>query len=237
VTDALPGTRGRKRVFLMRHGDVDYRAAEGRAILADQVPLTAEGERQAGIVGDVLRDIPFDIAAHTGLPRTVRTLDLILGERPVPRRPIPALREIRSGDFGLLSPERFEAEFVYGFENAGAPGARFAGGELFADFQARTVPAFEQFILEAGWHTALLVCHGGTNAVLLAWITGGGLAGLGPFDQDPCCLNVLDFDVVDGVIIRKLIRTVNATAYNLAKDGLYQSVIERMAAQLRGAGR
>jgi broad specificity phosphatase PhoE len=41
----------------MRHGDVDYRAAEGRAILADQVPLTAECERQAGIVGDVLRDI------------------------------------------------------------------------------------------------------------------------------------------------------------------------------------
>ncbi|MBL8534819.1 MAG: histidine phosphatase family protein [Betaproteobacteria bacterium] len=229
-SDALPGTRGRKRVYLMRHGEVNYRGTDGESILTDQVPLTEEGERQAGIAGEALARVDFDVAVHTGVPRTVATVERVLAGRAVRRREIAELREIRTGNLRLLSQERFEAEFVYGFENAAQPGARFAGGERFADFQSRVVPAFERFLLEPGWRTALAVCHGGTNAMLLAWITGGGLAGLGPFDQDACCINVLDFDVVDGTVVRKLIRTVNATPYNLTKDGVYLSVIERLVA-------
>ena len=32
-SDALPGTRGRKRVYLMRHGEVNYRGTDGESIL------------------------------------------------------------------------------------------------------------------------------------------------------------------------------------------------------------
>lgn len=229
MTDALEGTRGRRRVFLMRHGDVSYRRADGQTVLSNSVRLTEEGKRQARMMRDLLADVPLDLAVHTGAERTVQTLDLVLAGRHVPREVVPELREIMAGDLDSLSQERYEAEFVYGFENAAAPDARFAGGERFADFQGRTVPALERLLLRPGWRQLLVVCHGGTNVMLIGWATGGGLAGLGCFDQDPYCLNVLDFDVIDGRIIRKLVRTLNATPYNLVKAGLHLNVIERLA--------
>jgi probable phosphoglycerate mutase len=236
TTDALPGTRGRRRVFLMRHGDVSYIRGDGRTTLSDRLGLTPEGQHQARLMRDVLAEVAFELAVHTGVERTIQTLDLVLEGKEVPRQAMPELREIRAGDLESLTPERYEAEFVYGFENAAAPGARFAGGETFVEFRDRTLPAFERLLLQPGWRNLLMVCHGGTNVMIIAWITGGGLAGMGCVDQDPCCLNVLDFDVIDGQIVRKLIRTLNATPYNLVKAGLHLSVIERLA-QERARGR
>jgi broad specificity phosphatase PhoE len=46
------------------------------------------------------------------------------------------------------------------------------------------VPAFEALLLRGDWTTALLVGHGATNAVILAGVTRGGLAGLSAFEQD-----------------------------------------------------
>jgi broad specificity phosphatase PhoE len=43
----LPGTRGRKRVYLMRHGEVSYRRPDGRTVFSTQVALTEEGVEQA----------------------------------------------------------------------------------------------------------------------------------------------------------------------------------------------
>ena len=39
----------------------------------------------------------------------------------------------------------------------------------------------------------LVVGHGGVNRVLLLEALGLGLQGLGALEQDPACLNVLDF--------------------------------------------
>jgi hypothetical protein len=68
---------------------------------------------------------------------------------------------------------------------------------------------------------------------VLAWVVGAGLAGLGAFDQDMGCINVLDFDVVDGRIVRRLLRTVNLTPYDPAKNGLHLTAMERLARTFR----
>lgn len=46
---ALPGTTGRRRIYLMRHGHVDYFGREIQAAGGDSkvVPLTPLGEEQA----------------------------------------------------------------------------------------------------------------------------------------------------------------------------------------------
>lgn len=113
-------------------------------------------------------------------------------------------------------------------ERAAEPGAGFPGGETFAEFQGRIIPAFERLVLEPGWTTMLLVAHGGTNAMILSWFTRGGLAGLAAFEQDAGCVNILDVDVVDGEIVRRLIRAVNVTPYNYAKRDHFLTVAERI---------
>jgi broad specificity phosphatase PhoE len=232
---ALPGTRGRKRVYLMRHGDVSYRRPDGRTVFSTQVALTEDGIEQARLMRELLAQVPFDLGAHTGLVRTRQTAELVLEGRAVPLEEVPALREMQVGSIEQLSDERIDAEFTYGLERAAEPGASFAGGESFAAFQDRIVPAFEALLQRGDWTTALLVGHGGTNAVILAWVTRGGLAGLSAFEQDAGCVNIIDADVVDGEIVRRMLRAVNLTPYNLAKHEHYLTVAERIVLAHREA--
>jgi probable phosphoglycerate mutase len=228
TNSGLPGTRGRKRVYLMRHGDVSYRRPDGRTVFSTQVTLTEEGVEQARLMRELLAQVPFDLGAHTGLTRTRQTAELVLEGRDVRLEEISALREMQVGSIEQLSDERIDAEFTYGLERAAEPGAAFAGGESFAAFQERIVPAFEALLQRPDWTTALVVGHGGTNAVILAWVTRGGLAGLSAFEQDAGCVNIIDADVVDGEIVRRMLRAVNLTPYNLAKHEHYLTVAERI---------
>ncbi len=230
---ALPGTRGRKRVYLMRHGEVSYRQPDGRTVFSTEVALTAEGLEQARHMRELLVQVPFDVGIHTGLTRTRQTAEIVLGGRGVRIEAIEALREMAAGSIEHLSDERIDAEFTYGMERAAEPGAAFPGGESFAAFQDRIVPAFEALLKRPDWITALLVGHGGTNAVILSWVTRGGLAGLSAFEQDAGCVNIIDADIVDGEIIRRILRAVNLTPYNLPKHEHYLTVAERIVAAHR----
>ena len=224
----LPGTRGRKRIYLMRHGDVNYRRPDGRTVFSTEAELTGEGVEQARLMHELLAPAPFDLGVHTGLARTRQTAELVLEGRCVRLEELAALSEMQVGSIEQLSDERIDAEFTYSLERAAEPGAAFAGGETFAAFEQRIVPAFEALLRRTDWTTALVVGHGGTNAVILAWVTRGGLAGLSAFEQDAGCVNIIDADVVDGDIVRRMLRAVNLTPYNLAKHEHYLTVAERI---------
>jgi broad specificity phosphatase PhoE len=234
---ALPGTRGRKRIYLMRHGEVSYRRTDGRTEFSTQAVLTDEGVQQARLMREFLGQVPFDLGVHTGLTRTRQTAERVLEGREVRLEELGELREMQAGSIAHLSDERIDAEFTYGMERAAEPGAAFPGGESFADFQRRVVPAFENLLKRPDWTTALVVGHGGTNAVILAWVTRGGLAGLSAFEQDAGCVNIIDADVIDAEILRRMIRAVNLTPYNFAKHEHYLTVAERIVAAHRTASR
>lgn len=227
---ALPGTRGRRRIFLLRHGDVNYFTEDGERVPdPTQVQLTEWGREQAALMGEVLTDLPFDHAFHSGMVRTNETAEIVMkGRDDVPLEALPGFREIKSGDINKLSFERIEAEYVYGFETAATPGARFAEGEAFAEFRERIVVAFLELLDMPSWSQVLLVAHGGANRAILSWMTNSGLDGMSTFEQDTCCLNVLDVDVIDGDIIRKYVRAMNFTPYNISKDGLFNTSLEKM---------
>ena len=221
----------------MRHGEVSYRRPDGRTVFSTEVALTDEGVEQARLMRELLAQAPFDVGVHTGLARTRQTAELVLEGRGVRLEQIGGLREMQVGSIEQLSDERIDAEFTYGLERAAEPGAAFAGGESFAAFQERIISAFEALLLRGDWTTALVVGHGGTNAVILAWVTRGGLAGLSAFEQDAGCVNIVDADVVDGEIVRRMLRSVNLTPYNLAKHEHYLTVAERIVLAHREAQR
>ena len=225
---SLPGTRGRKRIYLMRHGEVSYHRPDGRTVFSNEVDLTEEGVAQAQAMAATLKEVELDLAAHSGVLRTRRTAELVLAGREIELRTIPEFIEIQGGNIEGMSEERLEAEFVYGLERAAMPGANFAGGETFVAFQRRIVGAVESLVRQPMWSTALIVAHGATNAMVLGWVTQGGLNGLGAFEQDAGCVNIIDVDVIDGEIIRRFIRALNVTPYNLPKVGRYLTVTEQI---------
>jgi probable phosphoglycerate mutase len=178
--------------------------------------------------------VPIDRVVCSGLPRTQETAAIACNGRGIAIEDVPELSEIRGGRFGDIPRERIEAEIVYGFEAAARPGARFAGGELIADFEHRVTNAFLGLLDTPGWTNMLVAAHDAVNRVLLGWTCGAGLDSVASFEQDMGCLNIIDVDLVDGVIIRKLIKAVNLTPYNLAKLGLNRTSMEQVMAGYLG---
>jgi phosphoserine phosphatase len=238
----MQGT-GRRRVYLMRHGHVDYFAPG----ITDPrtVPLTETGRAQAAAARDALAGVSFDIAVHSGLPRTIETMAIVLDGRSGPEpRPEEGLEELKSGWLVADSREELAARLAFSFDAAGSDGARFLpDGESFAEAEARITAAMERLIRGALWKTALIVAHEGVNRILLGWATGGGLKTIGSFEQDLCCINVIDLDIAPGaltgslVIERAILKSVNVTPYDFVKAGLPRTSLEHLFGVDFGRGR
>ena len=225
---------GRRRLYLMRHGHVDY-FAEG---LTDfrAVPLTEAGQAQARAAGEALSGIALDAAFSSGLPRTEETLRLVLGanenEAPPPVA-LPAFEELHGGRVVVPTREELAARIAYSFDAAGEPDATFLpGGEAFGTAYDRVIAGFAALAFEHDWRTAVLVAHEGVNRLLLGHLCGAGLSGCAHFEQDLACINVLDLDVVeeDGALTlaRVILKAVNLTAYDPAKMGLPRTSLEHL---------
>lgn len=233
---------GRRRIYLMRHGHVDYFAPG----LTDprSVPLTDEGRRQAEAAGSALKGVDFDIAVHSGLPRTKETAALALAGRPLEAQAEAGFEELKSGWVVAQSREELAAMLAFSFDDAHRPGASFLPeGETFAAAETRIVAAMEGLIAGKRWRTALIVAHEGVNRILLGWACGGGLKTVGAFEQDLACINVIDLDITvreDGAgleIERALIKAVNVTPYDYLKGGLPRTSLEHLFGIDFGRGR
>jgi len=227
--NSLPETRGRRRLYLMRHGDVSYYKADGtRVDDPDGVALTDKGRRDASAMAELLTEIPFDGVVHSGMDRTEQTAHLAVAGRGLPVAARPAFREIKGG---MSAAERQTLTFkdlAYGMQNAAEPGARYMQGEFYADFHGRVTTELEDLLTATDWTRLLLVAHGGTNRAILSWVTHGGLPGMECFEQDTCCLNIIDVDVIDGEIHRRMLRMLNLTPENLTKRDGYLTTMERL---------
>ncbi len=226
---------GRRRIYLMRHGHVDYFAPD----ITDPrtVPLTDEGREQAQAVGDALQHATFDLAVYSGLPRTRETAEIVLSslDAPPPLIAHDGLEEIKSGWIKAITREELAARLAYSFDGAEEPGARFLpDGETFADAQMRVTTALEELVLKQDWRSALIVAHEGVNRIALGWACGGGLATISAFEQDLCCINLIDVDVTPAEggaglqIERMAIKALNMTAYDYVKKGLSRSSLEHL---------
>ena len=240
---SLPGTTGRRRIYLMRHGHVDYfskQVLEERR--TDLVPLTALGREQATASGAALAHVRFDRAICSGLPRTRETAERVLvansDKAHLTIEEDRALEEIKGGMQTAKSRAELSARLTFEFDQAAKPGATMFGGEVFAEALNRSRQAVERMLAQPDWHTALVVAHEGINRLLLGWMTGNGLNAIQAFEQDLACINILDFDLVprgDGKpgseIARSIIKAVNLTPYNYTKHSMNLTSLEAIFAR------
>jgi probable phosphoglycerate mutase len=219
-----PASAKRRRVYLLRHGDVSYFDEQGRPFRPDTVPLNAEGRVQAAAAARELAGVPLDRVLASDLIRSVETATLVTAGRGLAIETCPDLQEIRPGRLADIPAEGIEQAFVGAFTSGVDREARFLAGETFGSLTDRVLARFRALLAEPSWRHLLIVAHGGVNRVLLTEALGVGLRGFGALEQDPCCVNILDVD--NGG--RCLVRLVNYTPYNSTKVGMELTTMERL---------
>jgi probable phosphoglycerate mutase len=184
----------RRRIYLMRHGQVTYFDDSGKPYLPEQVPLTDHGRAQATAAGRAFSAVRFDRVLTSGLPRTLQTAECVLAEAA--HRPSveswPELVEIKGGRLRDIPEHELEQEFYGAFHGVVEEHMRFLRGESVGELMDRIHPAIERFCADSSWDTALLVLHGGVNRAIISYALTGSRIFLGNMMQAPGCINVLD---------------------------------------------
>jgi probable phosphoglycerate mutase len=198
----------RRRIILMRHGDVAYFDAQGKPVPdPDKVVLTEKGKAQADASGAYLKAIgikAIDRVISSDLPRTVETAERVLAAAGLPGKPaqIEALREMRNGPTRDIATADLPRELL-ALVQARVPGeARFLRKESVAELQARIGPALKALLDDRGWDTSLLVLHTLVNNAILSAALTGDSAWYGRFDHGAGCMAIIDVgaDFSDAII-------------------------------------
>lgn len=216
----------RRRIYLLRHGEVSYFDPSGLPYQQAEVPLNGEGRSQARAAGKALSEAEIDLVITSGLPRTLQTAELALeqiGSRPQTEM-IETLREIRPGDAFKNAGKGADLAFANSLRKSLTRDTEFLGGETFGSLEDRVVPAFEGLAARDDWKELLLVTHGGTNRMILSRALGGGLDTFGRIEQDAGCINIIDLDA-DGSF---LLRLVNYTPKSPVKADIRLSSMEQI---------
>ena len=218
----------RRRIYLMRHGEVDYFDPSGRPLEPATADLNVEGRRQVEAASRLLAEVPLDRVVTSGLPRSIETARVVIAPRSLPLEVRRELAEIETGPLRLLG-SGLEQAFVNALHGELQLSDRFLGGETFSSLLLRVWPCFQGLLAEPDWEHLLIVAHGVVNLTLLSHILGAGLAGLGTLEQENGCINVLDVEATG----RCLLQLLNYTPLNPLKLGMQLTTMERLYLQYR----
>jgi probable phosphoglycerate mutase len=220
----------RRRIYLMRHADVEYFDATGRPHRPATVPLTERGQQQAEAAAAALAEVPFDLVVTSGLLRTEQTARIILAQREVPLQSDPRLREIETGhmsEWAGVSPEMVMRTVLGALSSDLRPESTFFAGETFASLARRVEEAWTSLLARSDWRTLMVMAHGVVNRMILTLLLGAPLGALGKVEQDACCVNLVEIDDTG----TPLVRLVNWTADNPNKLGMHLSTLEGLYQQ------
>ena len=223
----------RRRLYLMRHGAVDYVDAKGRPVAPDEVPLTDEGRAQAAAARELLSGIEVDRVITSGLPRTLQTAELVVPGREL--ETWPDLREIMGARLSSIPPAQLEEAFVRAFHGVVPNDKRFLGGETIGELFDRVLRALERLVADESWDSVLVVAHGAVNRAILSYALTGERRFLGRFEQAPGCLNVVDVGGADD-LATWVVRAVNVAPSDPAHRATRLTQMEEYWAQLGPVG-
>jgi broad specificity phosphatase PhoE len=207
MTDSLsaslpPLLSGSRRVYLLRNGHTDWK---NRCLVKGgtyDVNLNEQGKREAFLVRDFLRDVPFGLVASSHLTQSEDTADTIWTQFPLAVRIVShKFCEMRFGEFEktvLRGPEsslEMRRRFK-GFEsiirsNKDIPWPGY--GESVAEVENRAMKGLEQLLRDfPACDHLCIVGHSHFNKILLTSLLGRHDQLVG--NQGSTCVNVMDVD-------------------------------------------
>ncbi|HEX4858904.1 MAG TPA: histidine phosphatase family protein [Usitatibacteraceae bacterium] len=222
-------SRKRRRLYLMRHGSVDYFTPEGKPLPPQDVPLNDKGRAQAGAAGRLFGEhgVKFDRIITSGLPRTVQTASHVAAatghEGLIEAR--DRMQEIRGGRLASIAERDLLHSFTAATDGVVDHDVRFLGGESVGEMLERVLPEVDALRADRDWDTMLLVLHGAVNRAILSYLATGRRELLGAFEQSPGCINVLDIgeQPVDVVL-----RVVNLSPLDWLQPDNRKSTMEHL---------
>ncbi len=161
------------RLTLVRHGESQWNL-ENRFTGWHDIGLSPKGELEATAVGELLKDVPFDVLFTSVLQRAIKTADLALvtaGRNDVPTFRDKALNERNYGDLQGLNKQ--ETRDRYGVEQVHTWRRSYdispPNGESLKDTRDRVQPYFETQIapLLREDKNILIVAHGNSLRALI----------------------------------------------------------------------
>jgi probable phosphoglycerate mutase len=178
-------------IYLLRHGAL---ADDNQARFIGQIdlPLAAEGIRQAQALADALRHKEIGIVFCSDLLRTRQTAEIIAGETGIPMKTARDLREISLGHWEGMSRSDVRSTFPAQYAARGRDLAcyRVPGGESYADCRLRLLSAWEH-ILSCGNDQIVVVSHAGINRLLLCHLLSIPMSHMFRIGQDYGCVNIV----------------------------------------------
>jgi broad specificity phosphatase PhoE len=162
-------------IYLVRHGET---AANVTNTLQGQsdVPLNANGLKQAALAAERLKNKHFDFILSSDLSRAAVTAKTIAGERPVETFPI--LREWDLGEWVGLTWDEIGEKFPEELAafRAGDPDAVISGGESRRQFNDRAAKILQWLTESYPGKELLCVSHGGVIRSIFRVIMGAEAA-------------------------------------------------------------
>jgi broad specificity phosphatase PhoE len=158
------------------------------------LPLNAEGVRQAESLRDRMRGIPLSAVLCSDLSRSIETASIICGPHGLEPFVNRNWREIGLGDWEGLTFDEVRQRFPSQYEERGKNIVLFRppGGESFLDCAFRVIPAlFEALRSTRG--DILIVGHAGVNRILICQATGKSMDAIFDIAQDYGCLNLIGY--------------------------------------------
>jgi probable phosphoglycerate mutase len=187
------------RVYLVRHGQTDWNRIERFRGRFD-IPLNRRGLDQADAAAARIagRSRPAEILASP-LRRARQTADAVARRTGVEARVCEGLVDIDYGQWQGLTPDevaqRWPRELGAWYESPET--ARIPGGETLAGVQERALRAVREACARRHSNpsdSVVMVGHTVVNRLILLGVLGSPLNSFWRLKQDPCAINLLEFD-------------------------------------------
>ena len=158
-------------ITLIRHGETDWNRKMQYQGQTD-IPLNKKGNSQAEKLAEYLAGENFDFIYSSDLKRAAGTAEIIASRLKMNLVTIKGLREMSFGDWEGMDYKELRENYHYIFQDWIKDPASTAppGGESLAQFQNRVVDSMEKVVERHKGQSGIVVCHGGTIRVWLAFL-------------------------------------------------------------------
>jgi probable phosphoglycerate mutase len=183
-----------KIIYLVRHGRIQNAGEQRRYIGQMDIPLDADGVRQAENLRDRLARAGIGRIYCCDLQRSLATAQILAVHSGCAVSVRAGLREINLGEWEGLSFSEVIRRFPGQFEARGRDIAYYQtpGGESFADCSQRVLNVFQEIVADLS-DPVIIVGHAGVNRLILCHLLGMPIANLFRIAQDYACINVIQY--------------------------------------------
>lgn len=149
------------RFCLVRHGQTDWNR-EGRYHGQRDVPLNAEGRKQARTLAQQLLEFPFSAIYSSDLCRARETAEIIAAVIHTPLILEPRLREINQGAWEGQLVETIKDRYaeLWSERTIDPINVRPPGGETLAEVAGRVYSALDDIAKVCSTHPIMICSHG-----------------------------------------------------------------------------